>query len=415
MVRSCVSWCRHVLYALVVLALVGCLTEIGLRVYDSATGQVTRRELYDRGMTCKSWSVHHHLKPSRSYSFRHPDLEQRVPVVLNSLGLRGAELAIPKPPGVFRILCLGDEITFAPQTPLDETFCARIERELQNSLGRRVEVVNAGVPDYCPLLSYLQMKHQLLGLQPDLVLLTIEMGDVADDYRYRRITQMSPDGRPMVCAHPILEMSRRGEKGKSKADEELLLLPKWCRYRLGCVWASQSLGERPTTIDAPKSRYLWLEDQPPDWSVYVEQALSPLIPLRELVEGLGAQLVVTTCPAPWQVSATASNGDGVREHAGVPRDAHFRSRQPFETITDFCRTHGIACCDVAIAFQQSDRPEQLFLKNAAVLSPAGHALFARRLAGEFVRLASKSSVGSPASAEPPGEFTPPPHARLPER
>ena len=147
MVRSCVSWFRHIFYALVFLALVGCLTEIALRVYDSATGQVTRRELYDRGMTCKSWTVHHSLKPSRTFSVRNPDRDERITVALNSHGLRGKEPAVPKPPDTFRIVCLGDELTLAPQTRDADTYCAQLQLDFPTCRGRKVEVVNAGVPD----------------------------------------------------------------------------------------------------------------------------------------------------------------------------------------------------------------------------------------------------------------------------
>lgn len=415
MVRSCVSWCRHLLYALIVLALIGCLTEIGLRVYDSATGQVTRRDLYDRGMICKSWSVHHHLKPSRTFSVRNPDQEQRIAVSLNSLGLRGKEPAIPKSAGVFRIVCLGDEITLAPQTAEAETYCSQLRHDFPESQGRHVEVLNAGIPDYCPLLSYLQMKHQLLGLQPDLVIVNFEMGDVADDYRYRRLTQMAAGGLPVSCTHPGLEMNRRGAKSKESSKHDLLLLPQWCKYRLGCVWAAQSMGEKPTTIDAPQSRYLWLEDQPPEWSVYIDQSLMPVVAMRDLVAGLGAQLLVVACPSPWQVSADASNGEGVREQAGVSRDAHFRSRRPFEIIAEFCRAHHLAYCDVSPAFQRAERPERLFLKHAAALSPEGHALYARQLAEFLARRSVGSSPAMPARQELSDEFPSLPQARLPAR
>src|SRR5580692_83909 len=117
MIRSCLLWIKHLVYAVVVLAILACLLEIGLRVYDSATAQVTRRELYDRGMVCKNWFVHHTLKPSRVFAAKNPDSGQRVRVAVNSLGFRGSEPAVPKPRGTIRIVCLGDDATFAPAIP----------------------------------------------------------------------------------------------------------------------------------------------------------------------------------------------------------------------------------------------------------------------------------------------------------
>lgn len=410
MIRSCVSWCRSLLYALIVLALVLCLTEIGLRVYDSATGQVTRRDLYDRGMVCKSWSVHHALKPSRTFSVKNPDGENRVRVAINSLGVRGAEPTVPKPAGVYRILCLGDELTLSPQTPEPETFCVRLQEEFRPPDGRRVEVINAGIPDYCPLLSYLQFKHQLLSLAPDLVIVNFEMGDVADDYRIRRQVAMAAGGVPVSCTHPSLEMPRPGG-GDKKSSDEVLLLPVWCRHRLTCLFAKQNLGEQPRSIDAPQGRFRWLEDQPPDWSLHIDHALSPLPHLRDLAASVGAGLVVVCSPAPWQVSAEASRGEGVREQAGVEAHDVFRSRRPFETIAEYCRQHGLALCDVSGAFQQIDRPERLFMKNSAGLSPAGHELYARQLAQFLERERRAPARPSSGADDEPTDFTEVPEAR----
>ncbi|MSR58607.1 MAG: SGNH/GDSL hydrolase family protein [Planctomycetaceae bacterium] len=415
MIRSCVSWCRNLLYAVIVLALVLCLTEIGLRVYDSATGQVTRRELYDRGMVCKSWSVHHALKPSRTFSVKDPDSDERVRVVINALGLRGPEPVVPKPPDVYRVLCLGDEITLAPQTPESETFCARLQAELAAPDGRRVEVINAGIPDYCPLLSYLQLKHQLLSLAPDLVIVNFEMGDVADDYRIRRQVVMAAGGVPLSCTHPSLEIARPAGATDKKSADDVLLLPLWCRHKLTSLFAKQTLGDQPRSIDAPQGRYRWLEDQPPDWSLHVEHALAPLAHLGDLAGSLGARVVVVCSPAPWQVSADASRGEGVREQAGVEENALYRSRRPFEAIGDFCRKYDLALCDVSGAFQQSDRPERLFLKNAAVLSPAGHALYSQQLARFLERDWRAGATPSTDPDDIPSEFTEVPETRPPSR
>jgi hypothetical protein len=407
MIRSCFLWCKHVIYAVAVLALLACLAEIGLRVYDSATAQVTRRELYDRGLVCKSWFLHHTLKPSRNFAVKNPDTGQRVRIAVNGMGLRGPEFAVPKPAGTYRILCLGDDSTFAQGVAEGETFCAALQAELagQNA-SAPIEVINAGVPDYCPLLSYLQYRHELLSLQADLVILNFDMSDIADDYQVRRYAVMSSEGAPLNCPHPALEMPR----GASRQDREgALLLPQFARQKLNVLLAERTLGEKSRSIESPRCRYLWLEDQPPDWTVHIGQALSPLAHLAELARASGARLVVAACPAPWQVSASASNGEGVREQAGVAHDALFRSRRPFQTIADFCQSRQIPFYDLSDTFVQASEPEQLYLKNAAALSPDGHALYARELAG-FLR------QQLPAAAPAGRDYAPlSPQARLPQR
>jgi hypothetical protein len=397
MIRSFFLWCKHVVYAVAVLAIIACLAEIGLRVYDSATAQVTRRDLYDRGLVCKSWFVHHTLKPSHAFIVKNPDTGERVRASINSLGLRGAEPAIPKPPGTFRVLCLGDDSTFASGMPEAETFCSRLQTELAGRLAPSVEVINAGVPDYCPLLSYLQFRHELLLLQPDLVVLNFDMSDVADDHLLRRQALMTRDGQPLSCAHPALELPR-----SCKSDREgLLLLPQFARQRLNCVLADRTLGESSRSIESPKCRYLWLTDEAPDWSVHINLALNPLKHLSDLTRSTGGRLIVAACPAPWQVSAQASTGGKVREEAGIAADACLKSRRPFEAIAEFCDAQQISFCDVSTTFAQAGRPERLFLNNAAAFSPEGHALYARELAGFVLRSVSgpDSRTQSPGSVE----------------
>lgn len=399
MIRSRLLWLKPPLYALFALAMLCCLTEVGLRVYDSMTGQVTRRMLYDRGMVCKSWFVHHSLKPSQTFAVKNPDSGAQVRLALNSFGLRGQEPGLPKPPGLYRILCLGDEATLAPHIPESDTFCARLQALLQARTRLKIEVINAGVPDYCPLLALLQLKHQLIGLRPDLVILNFDMSDVGDDYHYRRHTVVDATGLPSVCAHPDLEAPK--VLARATADD-LLLLPQWSRQHLGGFWAKHMLVEKPRSIDSPQGRYLWLEDHPPDWSVYITQTLSPVLYMHELLRGEYATLIVGTVPAPWQVSATASDGGQTRSRAGVPKGTCFQSKRPFEIVGEFCRTNHIPVCNPTPVFQSTAQPERLYLNNAPLFSPEGHAIYARELA-RFVEDALPGIWGD-GSAQPTNTF-----------
>ena len=67
-----------------------------------------------------------------------------VVIETNSLGLRSPELG-PKSDDEFRVLVLGDSITFGDYVPFEETYTAQLESRLD---GRRprVTVINAGLP-----------------------------------------------------------------------------------------------------------------------------------------------------------------------------------------------------------------------------------------------------------------------------
>ena len=64
-------------------------------------------------------------------------------VTINSVGLRGAEVTVPKPKTKRRILCFGDSITFGYGVSDDETYAFHLGQALNSA---RIEVVNAGVP-----------------------------------------------------------------------------------------------------------------------------------------------------------------------------------------------------------------------------------------------------------------------------
>ena len=370
---------KHLLYAVLALALICAFAEVALRMYDSTTGQVTRKKLYDRGLISKSWFVHHQLKPSQAFSVQNPDTARKNRVVLNSFGLRGREPAVPKPPGIYRILCLGDETTLGLEVAEAETSCAVLQQLLQQQtrIRAKIEVLNGGVPDYCPLLSYLQLKHQLLSLQPDLVILNFHFSDVADDYHVRRHTTVDEAGHALSCLNPDLELPK---SMAARTWQEAFLLPEFLKSR-GREWYSQQAFPEPGhEISSPAGRYLWLSDRPPDWSVYINQTLSPVRDIADLAHGWHAEFVMAVTPVPWQISAEASNGAGVRERVGIPSGQLLKSRVPYETLAAFCQKHQVAFSDTSHAFTASSQNGQLFLKNSSGLSAQGHALQAEALA-----------------------------------
>ena len=67
---------------------------------------------------------------------------------INRLGFRGPELETPKPPGTFRVWCVGGSTTFDIFASSNETtWPARLEQRLREMTGTgRIEVINAGIP-----------------------------------------------------------------------------------------------------------------------------------------------------------------------------------------------------------------------------------------------------------------------------
>ncbi|HPC17772.1 MAG TPA: SGNH/GDSL hydrolase family protein [Candidatus Hydrogenedentes bacterium] len=100
----------------------------------------------------------------------------------NAQGFRGDEIALPKPAGIYRIVCIGGSTT-AEGPRNDLTYPAIMEREVRKRLGTdRIEVVNAGI---FALNSFGETERfdDYLNLQPDLIVhynLVNDLNDLKD-------------------------------------------------------------------------------------------------------------------------------------------------------------------------------------------------------------------------------------------
>jgi lysophospholipase L1-like esterase len=100
-------------------------------------------------------------------------------MTVNSLGFRGPEVALPKPPGRFRVVLLGDSVTVGLGVADQETFAAQLAPELKRRLaGRDVDVVNLAVSGYNTAQEVALLKRNLERLEPDLVLVGFYVNDV---------------------------------------------------------------------------------------------------------------------------------------------------------------------------------------------------------------------------------------------
>lgn len=111
----------------------------------------------------------------------------------NSHGLRGPEIAMPKPEGLVRVACMGESTTYCVGISDDRlTYPARLEHHLVARYpGRRIEVCNAGVGGYTSAENLLHFIFRVQPLQPDLVILYFTHNDVHP----RRLPTLSRDYR----------------------------------------------------------------------------------------------------------------------------------------------------------------------------------------------------------------------------
>lgn len=122
-----------------------------------------------------------HLGPSHAHRPGQAAHLMGVDVKINEDGFRDREYPIEKPKDSFRILMLGDSLTFGWGVEVDDCFSNIIERRLNENLAgksvRQVEVINTGIGNFNTVQEvnfYLTRGRQW---QPDLVVLNYFIND----------------------------------------------------------------------------------------------------------------------------------------------------------------------------------------------------------------------------------------------
>ena len=180
--KNCTAMKTFRKIALILLLCLGgiLLTESGLRFAQWEVPQENRFERDGLGMarygTSREgygdlvpnqdghWSIWYH----RAYH-----------VVTNSVGLRATEE--PRE-GAYRILALGDSMTFGPYLTNEDTWPGWMETRLRSILGPSMDlqVFNAGVAGYSISDELALLREKGLAFRPDLVILAVFDNDIGD-------------------------------------------------------------------------------------------------------------------------------------------------------------------------------------------------------------------------------------------
>jgi GDSL-like lipase/acylhydrolase family protein len=115
--------------------------------------------------------------------YRHQSADVSIWFRINSKGLRAdRDYPYEKPPGVQRIVCLGDSFTCGYEVDVEDCFTRVVERELTAG-GFKVEVLNAGVSGFGTAEELLYLERELIKYSPDVVLISFYGNDFSDNVR----------------------------------------------------------------------------------------------------------------------------------------------------------------------------------------------------------------------------------------
>lgn len=98
----------------------------------------------------------------------------------DSRGLRGPEVSLPRPPGTYRVLAVGDSCTFGSGAGQADTWPAQLQKQLSAARpDLHVEVINAGVPGFSSYQALRYLETEGFGLEPDAVVFTSAVNDAS--------------------------------------------------------------------------------------------------------------------------------------------------------------------------------------------------------------------------------------------
>ncbi|MFH1655711.1 MAG: hypothetical protein ABH954_03780 [Candidatus Omnitrophota bacterium] len=143
------------------------LFEVGLRLFWNMSAK--EGELYQRS---KNRILRYELKPNAKIKERHHE------VIVNSDGFRDKEYPLEKPEGTFRIVVIGDSVTFAKGFKSEETLPKILEAKLNTSCPeKKFEVLNMGTEGYNSIQELEMLKTKGLKYNPDLVFIYYCLND----------------------------------------------------------------------------------------------------------------------------------------------------------------------------------------------------------------------------------------------
>ena len=315
----------------------------------------------------------------------HPDRACRLRT--NGDGLRrDSEIAVPKPPGTYRVLVLGDSQT-SGYTANADAYPGQLEaRWAERAAGRTVEVLNAGIDGYGPQQVYLWYLRYGLPLEADLVIFAVYAGNDVDDLAHGAVSGATIDddaGRIGPLRTPLAWLKLRSElvqrvrppvqRVLDEVQPARTVIPEDRLIRLlrechGC-WL-QSLKQAVRARTEPDA---------------AERAYRRLELAFQLVESLagtdGGRLAVVTIPTKIQVEPDDERGAVGRAGRLLeldPADAVYDT-MAYNRIREAAQRAGVLVVDPLAALQEQAQDRRLYYRRDWHLNPAGNRALATAL------------------------------------
>jgi hypothetical protein len=298
-------------------------------------------------------------------------------IVTNSAGMRDHEHDLNKPPGVYRILVLGDSFMEANQVKFEDAFVSVLGQRLKEGASRPVEVINASVSGWGTDDELAYLTRYGIRFHPDLVLVGMTLhNDVQDNlmeefHSYANGDLRERPAEEMPLADFALLQVKEFLASRSHLYQMLLRAKRssWIRNeekRLNTHVAGLLAKEQTASIKRGwnMTRLLFRK-------------------MKQRSAEIGAPLVVFLIPLRMQISDR--NLQGFLDGHDMTRDQIILD-QPQRTMMQIGTVEGIMVMDLLTGFRRQEKmaPDRLYLEEEGHWTAAGHRLAADLVADQLI-------------------------------
>jgi hypothetical protein len=308
-------------------------------------------------------------------------------VKFNTQGLRGPEVAIPKPAGTFRALILGDSVVEGAQVAEDDTMASRLQAELAAvAPGRRVETVNAGVAGFGTGQQLLFLEREGLAYQPDMLVLVFTIANDAADNSLdvAKRWKLAAERRPFfVKSGDALELQPfEAPPPEAWSGVRTVLRNNSVVFTtLELWWIGKTVARAQSSVvpGLDAEREVYLNEVGDDWRNAWETTEALLARVQATADAASIPLLVVLSPSEWQ-----TYDDLWPELVGDGSQAkrRFSPGAPNERLAEIAARQGITLLDLRPVFRaevEAGAPPVIFRKDGH-WTEHGHAVAARAVA-----------------------------------
>jgi len=285
---------------------------------------------------------------------------RRSPYRTNSLGFRDrAVREVPLTSARPRIVFIGDSFTEGVGVPYEASFVGLVDAALAP---RGVEVLNAGVISYCPIIYFRKVQHLVedVGLKFDALVVYIDIGDIQDEVTYKLDENGNVRSRPVRRVQELGADQQHGGRGFYR-------FPRLKKFldRNSLLWSHAYVAlERLFPMEGNRAGLWTVHDDA--FEAYgregLELAREDMDRLLALLRRNGIALTVAVYPWP----------DQIRHHDGDSKQVTFWS--------GWAKANGVGCIDYFPRFIDGTPAREVldryFIRGDVHWNEAGHRLIA---------------------------------------